>query len=92
MSTDIKVGEPRLCYEGQVRLPVHDYPVEMDGQHFVVRVHDKVAYAGNLFGDEMKEFVAAFAALAHEAGWQLVIDERTAVPTAEYLGWSYRFN
>jgi hypothetical protein len=91
MSTDVKAGEPRLCYEGGVRLPVHDYPVEVDGQQLLVRVYDSVAYAGNLFGDEMKEFVAAFTVLALEAGWPLVIDERTAVPAAEYLGWSGRF-
>jgi hypothetical protein len=53
--------------------------------------YDTVAYAGNFSGDEMKEFVAAFTTLALEAGWPLVIDERTAVPVAEYLGWSDRF-
>ena len=91
MTTEIKVGEPRLCYKGRIRLPVHDYPVGIDGQQALVRVYDAVAYAGNLFRDEMKEFVAAFVVLAREAGWPLVIDERTAVPVAEYLGWSDRF-
>ena len=91
MITEIKVGEPQLCYEGRVRLPVHDYPVKVDGKEFSVRVHDTVAYAGNLYGEEMKQFVAAFLTLALASGWPLVIDERTAIPAAEYLGWSERF-
>ena len=92
MSTDIRVGEPRLCYQGRVRLPVHDYRVEVDGRQYSVRVHDTVASAGNLYGDEMKQFIAAFVELALAAGWPLVLDERTALPVADYLGWSARFN
>jgi hypothetical protein len=91
MSTNAKVGEPRLCFEGRVRLPAHDYSVEIGNQVYSVRVYDRVAYAANLYDEEMKQFVAVFVSLALASGWPLVLDERTAIPAAEYLGWSKRF-
>lgn len=91
MAKRVEVGDPELRYDSGVRLPVHDYPVEFDGQKVSVRVYDTVAFAGGLYGEEMKQFIVAFVRLALEVGWPLVLDENTAIPTAEFLGWSGRF-